>query len=82
MSFSSLLEKYMNLEPSENAKWILRERYFFRTPEGEFLETKWEDVAQRVARVVATAEILNTNAENKLDLIKEWEEKFFKLLKS
>ena len=44
MSFSSLLEKYMNLEPSENAKWILRERYFFRTPEEGFLETKWEDV--------------------------------------
>jgi len=82
MSFSSLLEKYMNLEPSENSKWILRERYFFRTPEEGFLETKWEDVARRVARVVATAEILNTNTENKLDLIKEWEEKFFKLLKS
>ena len=82
MNFSKFLEKYMNLEPSKNANWILKERYFFRTPGGEFLETKWEDVARRVARVVATAEILNPNAKGKLDFIKKWEELFFQLLKS
>lgn len=84
MALSDVLDKWIRVEPSKNAQIILRDRYFMRDVEGNFLETKWEDVARRVARVVATAELLNPSYKrtDKLDRIKEWEDTFFKLLKA
>ena len=86
--YEDVIKRWIDVEPSKNANKILSERYFVKNMEGEFLETKWEDICRRVARVVATSELVN-NPElknlsdlEKLDKIKETEEKFFKLLKS
>lgn len=82
------INKWVNVEPSKNAYKILSERYFLKTPEGEYLEKSWSDIARRVARVVATAELVNnpefaskSNVE-KLEELKYWEEKFYNFLLS
>lgn len=86
--YSDLIEKYKKIQPSQNAVRILTERYFIKTPAGEFIEKSWHDVAHRVARVVASAELINNPAlENlskseKLDYIKLLEKEFFDLLAS
>ncbi|SHH57024.1 adenosylcobalamin-dependent ribonucleoside-diphosphate reductase [Thermosipho atlanticus] len=86
--YNDVLEKWLNVEPSKNAYKILSERYFVRDINGEYLETKWEDVCRRVARVIATSELVN-NPEietlddvKKLEKLKETEETFFKFLKA
>lgn len=82
------INKWVHVEPSKNAYKILSERYFLKTPEGEYLEKSWSDIARRVARVVATAELVN-NPElasksdvEKLEELKYWEEKFYNFLLS
>lgn len=86
--YSHLVQRYRKIPPSENAMKILKERYFIKTKEGEFLENSWEDVARRVSRVIAAAELLNNpqleklTATQKLEFVKDLEEKFFELLAS
>ncbi|ODN31414.1 adenosylcobalamin-dependent ribonucleoside-diphosphate reductase [Fervidobacterium thailandense] len=82
------INKWVQVEPSKNAYKILSERYFLKTPDGECLEKSWSDIARRVARVVATAELVNnpelaskSDAE-KLEELKYWEEKFYNFLLS
>ena len=58
-ALSALVNHWSHVDPSMNAYKILTERYFLKTPEGEFLEKEWSDVCRRVARVVATAELVN-----------------------
>ncbi len=85
---SELINYWSKVEPSQNAYKILSERYLLKKPDGTFIETKWKDVCRRVARVVASAELLNNpNIQElsdfeKLEHVKEWEETFFYLLKS
>ncbi|QAV32601.1 ribonucleoside-diphosphate reductase class II [Fervidobacterium changbaicum] len=86
------LEKFIGywkgVEPSKNAYKILSERYFLKTPAGEYLENKWSDICRRVARVIATAELVNNPAMQgksegeKLDEVKFWEETFYNFLLS
>jgi len=71
-----------------NAYKILAERYFLKTPEGEFLEKEWSDVCRRVARVVATAELVNNPSlqgatdDEKLGTVKSWEDTFYNFMLS
>jgi len=71
-----------------NAYKILTERYFLKTPEGEFLEKEWSDVCRRVARVVATAELVNNPSlqdatdDEKLGTVKSWEDTFYNFMLS
>ncbi len=85
---ASVIEHWKDVELSKNAYKILSERYFLKTPSGEFLEKSWDDICKRVARVIATAELVN-NPELKekspfeqLDEVKFWESTFFDFLKS
>lgn len=86
--YSDLIQRYKNITPSDNAMKILKERYFIKTPDGELLENSWEDVARRVSRVVAAAELINNpqleklSANQKLEFVKDLEEKFFDLMAS
>ncbi|MBO8161827.1 MAG: adenosylcobalamin-dependent ribonucleoside-diphosphate reductase [Thermosipho sp. (in: Bacteria)] len=86
--YNDVINRWLNVEPSKNAYKILNERYFVRNMEGEYLETKWKDVCRRVARIVATSELVNNpemeklSNTQKLEKVKETEEEFFKLLKS
>ncbi|MEM0369781.1 MAG: adenosylcobalamin-dependent ribonucleoside-diphosphate reductase [Pyrobaculum sp.] len=83
-----IVDFYKNVKPSENAEKILRERYYWRSIEGEYLETKWQDICTRVARVVASAELVNNpklknySDSQKLDLLKHAETVFYDLLAS
>ncbi len=85
---SELVNYWSKVELSQNAYKILSERYFLKRTDGSFIETKWEDVCRRVARVVASAELLNNpNIQElpdakKLANVREWEETFYYLLKS
>ncbi|HBT40141.1 MAG: Ribonucleoside-diphosphate reductase [Thermotoga sp. 50_1627] len=83
-----LVKKWQNVPPSQNAEKILRERYYLKNREGEYLENSWSELSRRVARVIAAAELLNnphlqqlTPAE-RLDHIKSWEETFYELISS
>ncbi|MFN3691423.1 MAG: adenosylcobalamin-dependent ribonucleoside-diphosphate reductase [Fervidobacterium sp.] len=89
--YSSLMRSidyWKGVELSKNAYKILTERYFLKTPAGEFLENSWDDVCRRVARVIATAELVNNpimeekSPAEQLDEVKFWENLFFDLLKS
>ncbi|PHJ14165.1 ribonucleotide reductase [Fervidobacterium sp. SC_NGM5_G05] len=87
-TLTSVIEHWKDVELSKNAYKILSERYFLKTPSGEFLEKSWDDICRRVARVIATAELVN-NPELKekspfeqLDEVKFWESTFFDFLKS
>ncbi len=86
--YRELLEKYKQKPLSENAVKILRERYFFKRPSGEFIENSWFDVCRRVSRVIAAAELINNprlekmSAGEKLDFVKQVEEDFFDLMAS
>lgn len=83
-----VIDYWKNVEPSKNAYKILSERYFLKTPSGDYLETKWDDICRRVARVIATAELVNNPAlkekspNEQLDEVKFWESLFFDFLKS
>ncbi len=84
---NEIIENFSKVEPSENAQRILKERYFWKDQSGEFLEKSWSDVARRVARVIATAELKNQKLElkkknEKLNEVKKWEEIFYKILKA
>jgi len=71
-----------------NSYKILTERYFLKTPEGEFLEKEWSDVCRRVARVVATAELVTNPSlqdatdDEKLGTVKSWEDTFYNFMLS
>lgn len=90
-SYSALMrviDYWKNIELSKNAYKILSERYFLKTPSGDFLEKSWDDVCRRVARIIATAELVNNPKMNEksvaeqLDEVKMWESFFFDFLKS
>ncbi len=74
---SNIIEKFSEIQPSDNAKNILKERYFWKNQSGEFIENSWSDVSRRVARITATAEILYSK---NIDDIKKWEETFYSIL--
>ncbi|MBB6062709.1 ribonucleoside-diphosphate reductase alpha chain [Thermosipho japonicus] len=86
--YEDIIKHWLDVEPSKNAYKILSERYFTKDISGNFLENKWEDVCRRVARVVATSELVNNpqvkkmDDAKKLEIIKETEETFFKMLKA
>lgn len=88
MSLHGLVNYWRSVEPSKNAMKILTERYFMKTQNGEYLEKNWGDIARRVARVIATAELVNNpeikamNSEEKLAAVKSYEEEFYGLIKS
>lgn len=78
-NLESLLDFFSDIEPSENAERILRDRYLLKDGEGKYLEHSWDDIARRVSRYIASAEILYTDD---IEKIRNVEEKFYKLLKS
>ncbi|PNR95774.1 adenosylcobalamin-dependent ribonucleoside-diphosphate reductase [Petrotoga sp. 9PWA.NaAc.5.4] len=73
------VNKWLNVDPSPNAVTILKDRYFLKDGEGNYLENSWKEVSKRIARHVAAAEIVYTDDIKK---IKEAEEQFYKLIKS
>ncbi len=86
---SEIMEKFSKIQLSQNALRILKERYFWKDQSGEFVEKSWSDVARRVARVVATAELKSRNLkakdkkdEERLEEVKNWEKIFFDILNS
>lgn len=84
---SKVMEKFSKIQPSQNALRILKERYFWKNQKGEFIEKSWSDVARRVARVVATAELQSSKLkdkkdEEKLEEVRKWEKIFFDILNS
>ncbi len=84
---SEIIDKFSKVSPSSNAMRILKERYFWKDQRGNYIEASWSDVARRVARVVASAELKNPKfkgkkASEKLEKIKEWEKKFYDVLNS
>ncbi|HOA17136.1 MAG TPA: adenosylcobalamin-dependent ribonucleoside-diphosphate reductase [Fervidobacterium sp.] len=87
-ALSALVNHWSHVDPSMNAYKILTERYFLKTPEGEFLEKEWSDVCRRVARVVATAELVNNPSlqdatdDEKLGTVKFWEDTFYNFMLS
>lgn len=87
MGYREIVNRWINVEPSENAERILKQRYYWRDREDNYLETKWEDISRRVARVVASGELRNPSIQDKsdaekLEFIKNWEEAFYEMLKS
>ncbi|HCZ05970.1 MAG: ribonucleoside-diphosphate reductase alpha chain [Thermotogota bacterium] len=87
MGYREIVNRWINVEPSENAERILKQRYYWRDREENYLETKWEDVSRRVSRVVASGELRNPSIQDKsdaekLEFIKNWEEAFYEMLKS
>ena len=86
VGYGEVVNRWIEVEPSENAERILKQRYYWRDREDNYLEMKWEDVCRRVARVVAAGELKNPALEDKdekerLDFIKRWESTFFEMLK-
>ncbi|MDI3472895.1 MAG: ribonucleoside-diphosphate reductase alpha chain [Thermotogaceae bacterium] len=83
-----VVERWIDVEPSPNAKKILSERYLWKDTKGNYLEKSWKDICRRVARVVATAELYNNPSlkelddVEKLEKVKFWENEFYKLLVS
>ncbi|AEX85918.1 ribonucleoside-diphosphate reductase, adenosylcobalamin-dependent [Marinitoga piezophila KA3] len=78
-NLDDFLDHFINISPSENAERILRDRYFLKDGEGNYLEHSWEDITRRVSRYIASAEILYTED---IEEIRNVEKKFYKLLKS
>ncbi|POZ89803.1 adenosylcobalamin-dependent ribonucleoside-diphosphate reductase [Petrotoga sp. SL27] len=74
-----VVNKWIEKEPSQNAVTILRDRYFLKDGEGNYLESTWGEVAKRIARHVAAAEV---NYTNDIEEIKNAEEHFYQLIKS
>ena len=74
-----VLTKWTQKEPSKNAITILKDRYFLKDGEGNYLESTWDEVAKRIARHVAAAEV---NYTNDVEEIKNAEEHFYQLIKS
>ncbi|ABX32561.1 ribonucleoside-diphosphate reductase, adenosylcobalamin-dependent [Petrotoga mobilis SJ95] len=74
-----VLNKWIQKEPSKNAITILKDRYFLKDGEGNYLESTWDEVAKRIARHVAAAEV---NYTNDIEEIKNAEEHFYQLIKS
>ncbi len=84
----STVQKWAKIQPSDNAEKILKERYYLKDQEGNYIENSWSDVCRRVARVVATAELVNnpelddlTNVQ-KAEFLKEIEQQFYYLMLS
>lgn len=83
-----IINSYKQIQPSENAEKILKERYYWRSVDGEYLENKWQDICRRVARAVASAELVNNpqfekfSDSQKLDFLQYTETVFFDLLAS
>jgi ribonucleoside-diphosphate reductase alpha chain len=74
-----VLNKWIQKEPSKNAITILKDRYFLKDGEGNYLESTWDEVSKRIARHVAAAEV---NYTNDVEEIKNAEEHFYQLIKS
>lgn len=74
-----VLTKWTQKEPSKNAITILKDRYFLKDGEGNYLESTWDEVSKRIARHVAAAEV---NYTNDIEEIKNAEEHFYQLIKS
>ncbi len=85
---SQIIKIFSELQPSPNAINILKERYFWKGQNGEFVENNWSDVARRVSRVIATAELFNSKSIEdkddayKLNKVKEFEDLFYSILNS
>ncbi|WP_103077261.1 adenosylcobalamin-dependent ribonucleoside-diphosphate reductase [Petrotoga mexicana] len=74
-----VLNKWIQKEPSKNAITILKDRYFLKDGEGNYLESTWDEVSKRIARHVAAAEV---NYTSDIEEIKNAEEHFYQLIKS
>ncbi|PNR99080.1 ribonucleotide reductase [Petrotoga mexicana DSM 14811] len=77
--FMRVLNKWIQKEPSKNAITILKDRYFLKDGEGNYLESTWDEVSKRIARHVAAAEV---NYTSDIEEIKNAEEHFYQLIKS
>jgi ribonucleoside-diphosphate reductase alpha chain len=78
-NLESLLEFFSDVKPSDNAERILRDRYLLKDGEGKYLEHSWDDIARRVSRYIASAEILYTED---IEKIRKVENIYYKLIKS
>ncbi|BBE31129.1 ribonucleoside-diphosphate reductase, adenosylcobalamin-dependent [Tepiditoga spiralis] len=76
---NDLLIRLENVKPSQNAYTILKDRYFLKDENREYLENDWDDIAKRVARHVASAEVLYTDDVEK---IREIENIYYRLVLS
>jgi len=74
-----VVDKWLEKEPSKNAITILKDRYFLKDGNGNYLESTWDEVSKRIARHVAAAEV---NYTNDIEEIKNAEEHFYQLIKS
>ncbi|MDO7977819.1 adenosylcobalamin-dependent ribonucleoside-diphosphate reductase [Oceanotoga teriensis] len=71
--------KSLNKKISRNAYTILKDRYFLKDGEGNYLEDSWEQIARRISRHVSSAEINYIKDEKE---IKRIEEIYFNLINS
>lgn len=78
-NLESLLDFFSDVKPSDNAERILRDRYLLKDGEGKYLEHSWDDIARRVSRYIASAEILYTED---IEKIRKVEKIYYKLIKS
>ncbi|WP_165148846.1 ribonucleotide reductase N-terminal alpha domain-containing protein [Marinitoga sp. 38H-ov] len=78
-NLESFLDFFSDINPSENAERILRDRYFLKDGNGKYLEHSWDDISRRVSRYIASAEILYTED---IEKIRNVEKIYFKLIKS
>ena len=75
----SIINRYIGNKLSQNAYKILRDRYFLKDGDSNYLEKDWSQIALRVARHVASAEILYTHDILK---IREAEATFYDLIQA
>ncbi len=74
-----VIDDWLNKEISQNAMAILQDRYFLKDADGNYIENTWDEVAKRVARHVASAEI---NFSQDVKEIQKAETIFYKLIRS
>ncbi|GAB6189252.1 adenosylcobalamin-dependent ribonucleoside-diphosphate reductase [Marinitoga arctica] len=78
-NIEEFLDFFSDINLSENAERILRDRYLLKDGKGNYLEYNWDDISKRVSRYIASAEILYIDD---IEKIHEVEKKYYKLLKS
>jgi len=76
-----MFEQFKEHEVSKNAEFILSDRMYLKR-DNQPVESSWHDIARRVARYVATAEVGDDvyGGEKLLNKIKEKESIYFELL--
>ena len=74
-----ILEKWKKIRPSKNAEEILKRRYYLKDKDGTYIENSWEEVSKRVARTIASVEVLYGKS---LDEIQKLEKEFYDLVNS